>query len=402
MFQKYSKILISGAIISIWFCNNFGIGITEDFLFPISFIFIIPFLFLGINERFIYIDKKRLFFYIVFLVFSSLSFLLGLRYQSIFSLILILVLYSLLLLKINNCGDLYYLSLNVLRTCIIIISFAGVIQFFLQFIYNPPWLFNYTILLPSWLHSLAGKGANTVIQIGSHFKSNGFFLGEPSGLSQLTALGILLEIHVFKQWKRLPILILALLLSFSGTGLLLLAFGLMFPLNASTIPRVLVTIVLALIIYTVLGKPLGLDDTVARKDEFSMGLGRDTSSGNARFIAPAYAIIDGLQNSRTPFFFGNGPGTMGRTITGYTFHDPTWAKLFFEYGFFGFIALITYLFVSCSQNFLPSALGAAVSFYYLFLGGLLLNTGVILFLVIFFSLFTRSSNLKKKELDGVI
>ena len=53
-------------------------------------------------------------------------------------------------------------------------------------------------------------------------KSNGIFLTEASILSQITALGILIEVLEFRRPRYLVVMALGFLVAYSGTGLLLL------------------------------------------------------------------------------------------------------------------------------------------------------------------------------------
>ncbi len=53
-------------------------------------------------------------------------------------------------------------------------------------------------------------------------KSNGIFLAEPSILSQITALGILIEVLEFRRPRYLVVMALGFLVAYSGTGLMLL------------------------------------------------------------------------------------------------------------------------------------------------------------------------------------
>ena len=63
------------------------------------------------------------------------------------------------------------------------------------------------------------------VGIGSLLKSNGFFIIEPSTFSQFMALGLIIEATLFRRPRYLIFFILALVLSFSGTGwIVLLSF----------------------------------------------------------------------------------------------------------------------------------------------------------------------------------
>ena len=105
----------------------------------------------------------------------------------------------------------------------LVVAIAGILQFFGQLVVKGPLLFTFVgIFRPD----LISHGFNYVIPVpglGGLNKSNGFFLVEPSSFSQLMALAIIVELEFFKPSWRLGVLGLALMLSFSGTGLLLFA-----------------------------------------------------------------------------------------------------------------------------------------------------------------------------------
>src|SRR5271169_3284130 len=57
---------------------------------------------------------------------------------------------------------------------------------------------------------------------GAFIKSQAFFLSEPSVLSQVTALSLLIEVLEFRRPKYLLAIALGFVTAFSGTGLMLL------------------------------------------------------------------------------------------------------------------------------------------------------------------------------------
>ena len=357
---------------------------------PFSYIFLYILLFVGLNKHFILASYKKLFFFILFVISSFLSLYLGSKDTSLTSWLLILFIYLPVVFQFRDSESYLTPTLSFFRTCLYILAIVGIAQFFIQFITSPPWLFNFSTLFPSWI--LMGTNMNTSITIADHFKSNGFFVREPSTFSQLVALAILIEINIFRNWKRLPILILALLLTFSGTGLLFLGFGLLFPFNAATVVRLFLTAIVAMFIYVALGKSLGLDDTLNRSNEFSGGVGVQTSSGFARFIAPGIVVSEGARDSIGHLLFGHGSGSISRTITGFAFHDPTWAKLLFEYGLLGTLAFVTLFKTACSDSFLPSPIIAGWTMQYFALGGHLLTLDIVVIPLVFLVLLAKRSS----------
>jgi len=251
------------------------------------------------------------------------------------------------------------------------ISFAcaliGIAQFYLQFVFHRDWLFDYSGYIPSALRG--PSGFNTVISVGSHYKSNGFFFREPSGFSFIMALALVAEYLTARRYLRIGCLALALLLSYSGTGLLALAIGMLIPLNRKTLTRVALLGLAAVLLYFLLDGVLNLSFTLGRVNEF----GSERSSAYIRYIAPARLLRDTFTSELWSPWFGHGPGTITRAAMTYEFHDPTWAKLLYEYGVAGFIAFQVLLLAICRRS--PAALSVRAILFaaWLVMGGHLLS-----------------------------
>jgi hypothetical protein len=122
-----------------------------------------------------------------------------------------------------------------------------------------------------------------------------------------------------------------------------------------------------LIFYT-LGDVLNLSFTASRVGEFhSPG-----SSAYSRFIAPYYFMKTNLDTFSIQFLVGHGPGSITRAAEHRALFenaDPTWAKLFFEYGVIGAAAFIGLILMSNIRSRAPSELIAAFSFGWLVIWG---------------------------------
>ena len=97
-------------------------------------------------------------------------------------------------------------------------------------------------------------------------------------------------------------------------------------------------------------------------------------------MAPWLLLGEYAINDMTSFLFGKGPGTYihyTRGIyaiwSGFEPHDPTWAKLTFEYGIIGFAVFLVFI-LYCFFADSPSRFVAlALLFGYLAFGGMLLK-----------------------------
>ncbi|WP_294639489.1 hypothetical protein [uncultured Aquabacterium sp.] len=289
---------------------------------------------------------------------------------SMSSLMLLLAMYLPLAFRLRpdprNKDDLDWL-LDMLGNLILLTAIFGVVQFVVQFGLKDPLLFDFTPLIPEVLRG--PTGFNTVIPVGNLFKSNGFFIREPSGASFLMAFGIILELTRGRRPWRLAVLIGALLLTYSGTGLLALAIGLMFPFGVKTVLRYVGAAVVGGALLWAFGDALNLSFTLGRIGEFQS----EQSSAYIRYIAPMRLIAETWEASATAFWLGNGPGSILRTEVGYAFHDPTWAKAIFEYGVPGLLCFVALFGLMMHESGLGSSVKATLFAYWLIMGGHLLT-----------------------------
>jgi hypothetical protein len=246
-------------------------------------------------------------------------------------------------------------------------ALVGIAQFCAQSIVHADWLFDFTRYIPPKLRALGTF--NTVIPMGSFNKSNGFFFREPSGFSYLMALGLVAEAFGPRRRARMASLGLALLLTYSGTGILALLLALSHPLGPKTLLRLGALLVGGALVFWLLGDALNLSFTLDRVNEFNSTY----SSGYMRYVAPFRLVTESIDSSWWAPFVGHGPGTIFRTLRDYEFHDPTWAKLLFEYGVIGFLGFIAlYLAMLRQAKGLPQVRGA-LFWGWLILGGHLLS-----------------------------
>lgn len=252
----------------------------------------------------------------------------------------------------------------------LVCALFGITQFFAQFVMQPAWLFDYSAYLPEALRG--PKGFNTVIPVGSLFKSNGFFFREPSGFSYLMALALTCELIVFKRAWRIAAFGLALLLTYSGTGLLALGIAALFPLGLRTLKRVTLLGVGGAAALLVLGDALNLWVTLGRLQEF----GAERSSAYIRYVAPLRMLTDTMSAELWTLWLGQGPGAVFRQSLSYEFHDPTWAKLLVEYGVVGATLFLALFLTALARSKVPLAVRASLFFYWLIMGGHLLSPEV--------------------------
>jgi hypothetical protein len=246
-------------------------------------------------------------------------------------------------------------------------ALIGVVQFGAQVVIHAEWLFDFTRYIPEPLR--ASGLFNTVIPMGSLNKSNGFFFREPSGFSYLMALGLVAECVSRKRPPRVACLGLALLLTYSGTGILAVLLATMHPFGVKTVLRLSIIACACALVFWLFGDALNLSFTLGRVGEFNA----ESSSGYIRYIAPLRLISETFDQNAFTFWLGHGPGTILRMRRSYEFHDPTWAKLLFEYGALGFAAFLALFLTALRRPGVPLQLRAALFWGWLIMGGHLLS-----------------------------
>jgi len=255
------------------------------------------------------------------------------------------------------------------------LAVCAIIQYGLQYVLHASWLFNLASFVPDQF-SASGLW-NHAIPINGSFKANGLFQREPSGLSMLLGLAFVLEMTQARRYPRLAVMALAMALSYSGTGILIAAAGLLLPTNGSALRRTLILLAVGAVFLLIFRGLLNLDVFLDRATEFD----KPNTSGYARFVAPMEVVKYGFGSSWWAPYIGNGPGTIQPAIirytTTYAIHDPTWAKLLFEYGVLGFSIMVGFAISMVRRSAAPVELKISLFYTWFAAGGLLLNPDVL-------------------------
>jgi hypothetical protein len=257
------------------------------------------------------------------------------------------------------------------RNAVLLLALLGTAQFALQFLVGSGVAFFLDRLPPGVIVSNFNV-LNPLAWNSPIFKSNGIFMLEPSLFSQLIAVGIALEIMIWRNPFRLLALSLAALLSFSGTGLVMLALFLpIYALSKGQI-RILLAACLLVVALFFAAEPLGLTALTSRVGE----LGSARSSGWARFVSPLLYLQDAAFQGPWAFLLGQGPGSVEKIRSlDYQAFDPTWAKLVFEYGFLGLAAYVCLFYSAFIKSRMPLRLPLGLTYF--LLGGYLLNASIV-------------------------
>lgn len=255
------------------------------------------------------------------------------------------------------------------------ISAIGIFQYLIQYVVKLPFLFTWRDIVPTSL--LVEYNTLNELSAGSGiYKANGFFLLEASALSQLASRGLLIAIFILRDMRYVPILLLGMLFTFSGTGIILfMIFGavpLLIYIGKDPRYRLLLwvfPIVLPLAVLSMWDQfNLGL--LFARTAEFSDA----SSSGYARFTGNAFLFLIFSESDPLHFLFGAGPAMAEyymRQADGESFASG-WIKLVTEYGIVGFAFFATFFYTCAYQATRRHVLALAFLCHWLVLDGNLL------------------------------
>ncbi len=256
---------------------------------------------------------------------------------------------------------------HAINRLLAIIAIAGILQFVAQFAGLR--LFSFAGLVPERLLYETGYNVTIPVGIGEVLKSNGFFLIEPSVFSQFMALGLIIEVLSARRAATLALFAIGLLLSFSGTGwIVLAAFGLTAFLGLGRRGAV-IGLGALLILATAFAAMMVLAPDFAgaltdRLAEFQT----PGTSAQLRFVTPFWLLADVLAREPSALLVGIGAGASERLTLPYLFDVNTPIKILVEYGL---PALLTYvaLFFRAERTRNQAALVVPVLVLFFFTGG---------------------------------
>ncbi len=273
------------------------------------------------------------------------------------------LLYVVLVLKPSEAFD----SSRVLSVFIFwarVIALAALAQYALQFVHLK--LFSFldmhvpaAVLLESAYHVVAPIAYGSPI-----LRSNGFFLLEPSLLSQVMALACLVDGFARRRYRFLPLYGAALLASFSGTGLLVLVGATLLAglLSPRQIPRVLVL--------GVAGALAALVAALVFPNQFATLTARangNDASAQARYVEQVNVFT--TVNSDQRMVMGFGPGAADGFVRVGSLSAAL--KTVFDYGLVGAAGFFLFLLAAWWRSDQPVlTIGALLAFQ--FGGGYLL------------------------------
>lgn len=353
------------------------IGLTiGGFPFPVS-VFIVPVILIGLLMRGIaVISQTRVVLYGFILLSFVMSALITHHDLSLFSGILYVALYMLFLIRIDVSREDFLLYVRMIANIATFIAILGIVQYAIQYVVDLPFLFSWRDIVPEQF-LIEYNVLNETSWGSGIYKANGFFMLEASIYSQLAARALILAIFILRDLRYLAPLGLAMLVAYSGTGLLLfILFGipaLIFIMwgDPRYRPFFAFGLMAAPVAIFIAWEPLGLQLFVDRLGEF----GNNNSSAFARFVS-GFIILDHVAMGNPIYlFFGNGPGVIDEYfyLANSDEFGSTWIKLLVEYGLFGLAAFCIFFWSVVRSSTQSSYLSTGFLLHFLFLdGGLLL------------------------------
>jgi hypothetical protein len=260
----------------------------------------------------------------------------------------------------------YFKAFNA---CLAFVGVAGILQFFAQL--GGVFLISFVTLgVPTQYTLESFYNIYNPTGIGGLFKSNGFFMVEASVYSQFMAMGLAIEFTYSRRIRYLAIFALGLVLSFSGTGWLIMgAFvvgavarqggrGLKIGLGALSAAGVGLGVL-------AVASPELFEQYVGRVGEFTT----PGSSGHLRFVTPWWAMSDFMGETPWALLVGGGAGVSERLHTQFTYFYGvnTPMKIALEYGLPGLVAYLA-LFLAADRTPRQSTLLAPALMFFLFTG----------------------------------
>src|ERR1700722_746879 len=250
----------------------------------ISFLLLLAALLVGSIGGCIQIEPRRLTLYVMLMGFLGLIQIVQPDVFSVSSMLLLAALHLPYVFSVPDGDDGGDRIIKFFVGIVTVFALCGIAQYSLQFVVNARYLFPIENFFPQ---SFIVQHFNKQAALGYDsqvYRANGVFLLEPSFFSQVLAVAIVAELCTLARASRLAVFGLALLVSYSGTGMLVLAICL--PIYIITRRRweMLLFGLLALIVVIPLHENLHVDGILSRVGEF----GSTQSSAFARFVGGFY------------------------------------------------------------------------------------------------------------------
>ena len=287
---------------------------------------------------------------------------------SVTSLVLFTLLHFPYVLQLKRTPD-YDRVLAFFQGVALTIAVLGIVQYAVQFLIGPTLAFPIENFFPE-AFKVSKFNMQGYLEYGSEvYRTNGVFMLEPSFFSQLLAVSVVLETVTRRRLWVLGTLLAGIVVSFSGTGLMLL--GACLPCLAIAKRRWDWLLVGVIALASVIALAAVADNPYInvffkRAGEFT----EPGSSGFARFVGGFYLFEQFLWPDPVRGLFGMGAGSqVAYEVKAYwAFGGNALFKMIFEFGLVGGIAYFAFLYYCLTRSAAPVMLRVAIAFTYLLNG----------------------------------
>jgi hypothetical protein len=349
-YDRTAEYLLLAQIIGATFLQKIAIPLGGNTEFFFGFFWMMGITAYGFLSKKLEVRKERLVLFMIMVGGMCLSQIMGNASPSLLSFLPLLLAHVHYAFGLKNGMSRPGIELEYFQKIMLIIAGLGIFQYFMQYLVGSHWAFLMESFVPDKLYKDGFNGMNALSYGSDRYKSNGIFFLEPAIFCQFLSIAIIIELWFFKNLKRLLVYIVAVAVTFSGTGLVIL-FMVVPMLLLSQKKYGTILCLAALFLSAPLWAPyVGLGMQIERASEIT----NTQTSGYARFISMFPFINLYILNEPSTFFFGRGAGSIpwdGGILASvdYEIFSPSWAKLFFEYGAVGsifYLCLMAYVFIS--------------------------------------------------------
>jgi hypothetical protein len=249
-----------------------------------------------------------------------------------------------------------------------IFACCGIAQYGLQFFISPRFLFPIENFTPGGFIVKQFNTQAAMAYASQEYRANGVFLLEPSFFSQVLAVGIIAELCTLGRLGRLALFGLALIVSYSGTGLIVLAVCLPLALVAQRRWGLLALGLLGLAVIIGFQVAFHSSRILSRLGEFDS----EQSSAYMRFVGGFYLFDKFLWQDPWRALFGYGAGSFvsyANRIHYFAAAEMALFKMVMEFGLVGALVYFGFLFGCLYSSSAPRLLILAVGITY-FLNGI--------------------------------
>ncbi|MEC5387841.1 hypothetical protein VVD49_19065 [Uliginosibacterium sp. H3] len=299
------------------------------------------------------------------------------------SVALLIVLFLPFACRFPNTSVTFDDALGVLLGLCKLIAILGLGQYLLQFFLPHEMLFPVEYYVPEFMRVSLFANEGPLAYGSALYRSNGVVMLEPSVYSQLMALGVIAELSTRNRILHALLYFAALVVSYSGTGIMALALAMPILIVSQRRWDLLIYILVVAAVISVFSPYLNLDIFINRSGELSSQ--STGSSGYARFLGGFFTFNHFSQDSLYYTLFGHGPGSARALIDRSPFPtaEMTLFKSILELGIVGSFLFLGYVLWAVFDNAAPLAVKFILAVIF-FLGGTftLLFPGIALSLLI--------------------